>query len=63
MSSWNPTPGEQVADVNRFRAEFGLSKLVPLKRKCLRCDKDFKSVGSFNRMCDRCRVKPPNQGI
>lgn len=29
-----------------------------VNRKCLRCEKDFKSVGLFNRVCERCKGSP-----
>lgn len=40
--------------VNGFRKQMGLEKIEIKKRKCLRCDKEFKSEGANNRMCDHC---------
>jgi|TARA_Y100000310_G_scaffold279894_2_gene299297 hypothetical protein len=41
-------------DINNARQEIGMPKVVIKKRKCLKCDKKFKSFGVWNRLCDSC---------
>lgn len=40
--------------LNNFRRESGLPDIVVKKRKCLKCDKTFSSMGNWNRLCDTC---------
>ena len=40
--------------LNSFRRESGLPEVVVKRRRCLKCDKAFTSLGKWNRLCDTC---------
>lgn len=50
----NVNKAEQLADINDLRIRSGLPKIVPKRRKCLKCSKSFISMGNWNRICDNC---------
>ena len=39
----------------------GLPDVVVKKRKCLKCDKTFTSLGIFNRLCESCTRNNKNE--
>tara|TARA_B100000959_G_C14988095_1_gene626506 strand:+ start:1453 stop:1671 length:219 start_codon:yes stop_codon:yes gene_type:complete len=41
-------------DLNNLRKESGLPDIIVKKRKCLKCDKIFTSLGIGNRLCETC---------
>ena len=41
-------------DLNDLRKESGLPELAAKKRKCLKCNKNFTSMGNWNRICESC---------
>lgn len=43
-----------VKALNSFRKEAGLPDVVIKKRKCLKCNKIFTSLGIWNRLCELC---------
>lgn len=48
----NSTNKEQFKkEVNKTRKFWGFEPIIPQKRKCLRCEKDFISYGHNHRMC------------
>ena len=47
--------------INEARIAMGMPGLGFKKRDCLKCDKEFISMGIHNRLCDDCRKK--NEGI
>jgi len=49
-------PGEPAAVVDSGHSKPGWGgERRTRRRACLRCDRNFNSVGPHNRMCDRCR--------
>lgn len=44
---------------NKIKRAFGLPDIKVIDRKCLRCDKKFKSVGIENRLCEICNKYSP----
>lgn len=46
----------RIEEINEVREKIGLSPLIQKVRKCLRCEKEFKSLGKQNFMCDLCRL-------
>lgn len=44
----------RIKDINSFRETMGLSPIKTTLRKCLRCDEEFKSENSGNRLCGSC---------
>jgi len=46
---------KELKSINEFRKLAGYAPLNERKRKCLRCDKSFKSGGNHNRLCDACK--------
>ena len=47
-------PKQQLEELNRFRAEWGLPPVVEKQRSCLSCDKKFHSAGAWQRKCKNC---------
>ncbi len=47
--------------LNNFRKESGLPDIVVKKRKCLKCDKIFTSLGIWNRLCETCTRTNKNE--
>lgn len=45
---------KQIRQVNKFRLEIGLRPIEFVKRKCLRCDREFTALGNNTRTCG-CR--------
>jgi len=41
-------------DLNILRKESGLPELIAKKRRCLKCNKFFVSLGNWNRICESC---------
>lgn len=45
---------ESKKEIDKIRKQLGLEPLKTTTRKCLRCEKSFKSYGYNNRMCMDC---------
>jgi hypothetical protein len=45
----------QEMTINELRQVFRLNPIKLKPRKCLRCNREFTSVGPQNRLCDKCR--------
>ncbi len=41
-------------DLNELRRESGLPEITAKRRKCLKCNKYFVSMGNWNRICENC---------
>lgn len=51
-----------LAEINESRVEQGLKPIVIKLRSCLSCDKQFKSEGSRERICGKCKSKNLDAG-
>ena len=47
-------PSDKVM-IDRVRATAGLPALTEKPRTCLRCEEEFVSAGSHNRICPQCK--------
>jgi hypothetical protein len=47
--------------LNNFRKESGLPDIVVKRRRCLKCDKIFTSLGISNRLCEACTRANKNE--
>ncbi len=47
----------EICGINRIRKLADRPPLVVHIRKCLKCDKKFKSMGNWNRVCDYCNIQ------
>ncbi len=54
MTNRNYKNEKLLKSLNNFRKESGLPDIVVKKRKCLKCDKKFTSLGIWNRLCEHC---------
>lgn len=41
-------------DINKLRRKLGLEGIEVKTRRCLKCDKDFRSISFGNRICENC---------
>ncbi len=48
---WDPS------EIKEARRLSGLKEICTKQRICLRCEENFNSEGSYNRLCDSCRKK------
>lgn len=42
--------------VNQARVSNGMPLIIPNKRDCLKCNREFLSKGSMNRLCEKCKA-------
>jgi tRNA(Ile2) C34 agmatinyltransferase TiaS len=51
---------DQHRQIKKLRAQLGLTPVQIKTKKCLKCDKDFKSAGPQNRVCKGCNKTAKN---
>lgn len=62
MAHINKIKNKKLLDsINEVREENGLKKLKKINRDCLRCEKEFITMESYNRICPKCTNEIKNQ--
>jgi hypothetical protein len=51
-----------LADINESRVSQGMKPITVKLRACLSCDRQFKSEGSHERVCGKCKTRNSESG-